>query len=290
MRRFSFLFLIAILSSCQPAEEPTSVEPSEESSAAASSDAMRAQDGETVVMFFTHVQGEKRQEFEGFLSFFDDTLRTIVAEDAEFAHNQSAFRALFPSEANEDGTLTYVFMGDPLREGAETSISTILARVYSEDEIPELRKPWDDAMARPQDSYGFVQAKNMNQGPGSKAVEGETVVMFFTYVRADKQQEFETFVDFLIDTLARISAEDEEFARGGSFRALYPSDPDEDGTLTYVFMGDPLLEGTETDISAILSRVYSEEEVAEHMKPWDDAMARPQDGYQFVQSKLLSTQ
>ncbi len=119
-----------------------------------------------------------------------------------------------------------------------------------------------------------------------RAKEGETVVMFFTHVKADKRTQFEEFFDFINNTMDRIGAEDPEFARQtGTFRALYPAEPNEDGTLTYVFVGDPLIEGTETGIRPILSRVYSDEEVDQHVQKWTDSLARGQDVYRFVQSK-----
>ncbi len=41
-----------------------------------------------------------------------------------------------------------------------------------------------------------------------RAEEGEAVVMFFTYVKADKRAQFEEFVDFMNTTVDQIAAED----------------------------------------------------------------------------------
>lgn len=154
------LALITTFWSCRSAEEPPEAEPEPTNEATtSSSDPLRARDGESVVMFFTHIEADARESFEGFVDFFSETMAEIGAEDEEFARQSQTFQALYPSEPNEDGTLTYVFVGDPLIDGTDTQIESILSRVYSEEEIEEHMKPWTEAQARPQDSYRFVQSR-----------------------------------------------------------------------------------------------------------------------------------
>ena len=193
---------------------------------------------------------------------------------------------LSPQKPNEDGTLTYAFLADPLHPGTETDIEATLSRIHSKEEVAELLKPWEAALAKPQDAFDFVQTKALNPSSKHKAMKGEEVVLFFTYVRPEKRAEFEGFLDFANGAIATIAAGDADFARkNATFRVLHAPKPLEDGSLLYVFMGDPLLEGTETEIQPILARLYSQDEIDQHLKPWDEAVIR-QETYQFVQSEF----
>jgi hypothetical protein len=288
MSRLFAVLVVLAFSSCRSEEKPVTPAPAAEAKPAADSDGRetRAEIGNDVLVVLTYVKGDQREPFEKFVAFMGDTMDKIGATDAEFARKTGTFRMLSPQKPNEDGTLTYAFVGDPLYEGTETGLEPILSRVHSKEEIAELVKPWDAAMAKPQEGFDFVQTKLINPDSEHQAMKGEEVVMFFTYVRPEKRAEFEGFIEFFNGAMATLGAGDADFARkSGTFRALYAPKPMEDGSLLYVFMGDPLLEGTETGIQPILARLYSQEEIDKHVKPWDEAVIR-QETYQFVQSEF----
>jgi hypothetical protein len=288
MIRMLAILLFFAFSGCRSEEEPATPAPSVETEPdeTPQSRELRAEAGNDVLVVLTYVKADQREPFEKFAAFMGDTMDRIGATDAEYARKTGTFRMLSPQKPNEDGTLTYAFIADPLFEGTETDIEATLSRVHSKEEIAELLKPWDEARAKPQDAFELVQSNAINPGSKHKAMIGEPVVMYFTYVRPEKRAEFEGFVDFLNRAVESIGKEDAEYAKKSrTFRALYPSEPLEDGTLLYVFMGDPLLDGTETGIQPILARLYSQDEIDKQVKPWDEAVIR-QEAYQLVQSEF----
>lgn len=68
-------------------------------------------------------------------------------------------RFLYPAKQNEDGTYTYVFLMDPVIEGAEYDIEILLINAYGEGKIKKYGQQWHDFLASPQVAYSLIQSK-----------------------------------------------------------------------------------------------------------------------------------
>ena len=77
---------------------------------------LRADEGELVWIILNHVKPDKRQQFEEFMDImnlvFDDLIKADKVSTEE-AMVWKQMRFLHPTEANEDGSYTYVFLADP---------------------------------------------------------------------------------------------------------------------------------------------------------------------------------
>ena len=73
-----------------------------------------------------------------------------------------------------------------------------------------------------------------------RAANGEPMWIRLNYVKADKRELFEHFIhDILRPAVERVEP---DMAR--QVRFLHPTEPNEDGTYTYVFLMDPVIENT----------------------------------------------
>jgi hypothetical protein len=113
-----------------------------------------------------------------------------------------------------------------------------------------------------------------------RAVEGEQMWVLLNQVKADRRQEFERF---MYEFMMPIAAKTEPDVLNRT-RILHPTQPNEDGTYTYIFLMDPVVAGGEYDIWKLLLKVYSPEQAEEHVKLWNESLASPQIGYVVTQS------
>ena len=67
-------------------------------------------------------------------------------------------------------------------------------------------------------------------------------------------------------------------------RALYPTQPEADGTYMYAFLMDPWLPDASYDFGVLLRQAYTEEETQAYLRLWEDVQAAPQTVHEFVQS------
>ncbi len=129
-----------------------------------------------------------------------------------------------------------------------------------------------------------MQAKTSEHIDGARetvrAVNGERMWIRLNHVKADKRELFERF----IHNILRPAVEQVESAMFRQVRFLHPTEPNEDGTYTYVFLMDPLIEGADYGIRDLLKRAYGEEQAAAYDRMWDEAVASPQTGYELIQS------
>jgi hypothetical protein len=116
-----------------------------------------------------------------------------------------------------------------------------------------------------------------------RAVNGQRMWIRLNHVKADKRELFERYIhDILRPAVERV-----EPAMARQVRFLHPTEPEEDGTYTYVFLMDPLIEGAsydEYDIGTLLRRAYGDTQAEEYDRMWDEALASPQTGYELLQS------
>lgn len=67
-------------------------------------------------------------------------------------------------------------------------------------------------------------------------------------------------------------------------RALYPSQPNNDGTYTYAFLMDPWIADAPYLFTVLFPQVYTEEETQAYLRIWEEVQAAPQTVHAFVQS------
>jgi hypothetical protein len=129
-----------------------------------------------------------------------------------------------------------------------------------------------------------MQAKTSHHMDGARetvrAVSGERMWIRLNHVKADKRELFERYIHDIL----RPAVEQVEPAMFRQVRFLHAMEPNEDGTYTYVFLMDPLIEGADYEITNLLKRAYGEEQAAAYDQMWDKALASPQTGYELIQS------
>jgi hypothetical protein len=67
-------------------------------------------------------------------------------------------RFLRPAQQNEDGTYSSVFLMDPLVEGADYDILSLLEKAYGVEKAEEYIQLWTESLAGPQVGYDLVQS------------------------------------------------------------------------------------------------------------------------------------
>ncbi len=112
-----------------------------------------------------------------------------------------------------------------------------------------------------------------------RAGPGQPVWVVLNHVKADQRANFERFVHEILNRMAETKAPDQ--AR--QLRVLHPTTANDDGTYTYVFLMDPLVVGGDYSFDQ-LTPFYGEEKASEYLHLWEDALARPQVGYEVVHS------
>jgi hypothetical protein len=120
--------------------------------------ARRAQPGDTIYVIEYTVVAPRREVFERFFadSYFP-ALRRVGSTDTTVARVLRQSRLLAPTRANEDGTLSYLLILDPVVHGASYNISELLRRVYSPAESDRLYRQLTESWARPFVARPYVQ-------------------------------------------------------------------------------------------------------------------------------------
>lgn len=97
---------------------------------------------------------------------------------------------------------------------------------------------------------------------GPRAAAGETVWMVYNFVKPESRQAYERFLhDVFWPMGERLEGSDLERKRAFSHtRILHPTAANEDGTYTYAFVMDPVIEGAEYRILRLLQKGYGEAE------------------------------
>jgi hypothetical protein len=123
---------------------------------------LRADEGELVWIILNHVKPDKREQFEKFNDIMSQIFDDLIKEDklsADEAMVIKHMRVLHPTEANEDGSYTYIFLMDPWIEGVKSSIGYWLRTKYSEEEAKKYGQMFSDSLMHPQVSYMSKQRK-----------------------------------------------------------------------------------------------------------------------------------
>jgi hypothetical protein len=113
-----------------------------------------------------------------------------------------------------------------------------------------------------------------------RAAEGEQMWVLLNHVKADKREQHERIVHHILMPAVRQVAP----SALRHTRYLHPAEQNEDGTYTYAFLMDPLIEGTDYDILSLLHKAYGKDKAEEYIGLWNESLASPQVGYHLVQS------
>jgi hypothetical protein len=116
---------------------------------------------------------------------------------------------------------------------------------------------------------------------------GDTVYLIEHYVRADRRQQFEEFVETVLWPAFQRSAARSP-ARGRAWRQtrlLRPTTANEDGTYTYTFVLDPVVRGESYNVLDLLGEAYPEEEAKQHYARFTDTWARDFTSRPFIQGR-----
>jgi hypothetical protein len=114
----------------------------------------------------------------------------------------------------------------------------------------------------------------------NRASEGDQVRVVLQHVKADQWEVHKDFVmNILIPAAEKIAP-----TEMANLRFLYPTEPNEDGTYTSIWLMDPVIEEGNYQILDILQKVYGDQQGEEYYKLWKEPLASPQVGYGVMQS------
>lgn len=140
-----------------------------------------------------------------------------------------------------------------------------------------------------------LAACGLTSGPGSpggagsraRAQPGDTVYLVEHYVRPERRQEFEAFVDGVLWPAFQRSMATNPARRRvlRQLRLLRPVAPNDDGTYTYTFVLDPVVSGESYSVLDLLREVYPEEEAKQHYGRFTETWARDFTSRPFIQGR-----
>jgi hypothetical protein len=118
----------------------------------------RAVEGDTLFLAFLDVKAESKEEFERLSHEMLFDRISEADQTAEFISTKT--RMMHPSEANEDGTYTYLIMFDPMYSGEYNfTTSNLYSKIYGEEKGKELDDQLAETLAGAQKSYKLIQSK-----------------------------------------------------------------------------------------------------------------------------------
>ena len=113
-----------------------------------------------------------------------------------------------------------------------------------------------------------------------RVMVGEKVLLLLNHIKAEKRGDFEHFIQsILAPAVMRVAPDLHD-----RVRALFATQPEQDGSYTYVLLIEPLMAEASYDIAEVLYKAYPSEEASVYLRIWEEAQAAPQTGYEIVQS------
>jgi hypothetical protein len=119
----------------------------------AEDDTEYARPGETMWVLLNHIKADKREQFERFVR----EVLEPVAKQVE-PNTVRHVRLLLPTAPNEDGSYTYIFLMDPVIDGADYTIIGTLAKIHGQEAAEGYRREFEACFAQPQIAYEVVQS------------------------------------------------------------------------------------------------------------------------------------
>ncbi|MPR35446.1 hypothetical protein [Salmonirosea aquatica] len=128
------------------------------SGAANAQSRMMAKSGETVWIFINPVKADKREQFEKFLHeiFWPGAKKLSAADQKVFRQT----RILHPTKPENDGSYAYIFVMDPVIDGADYDIPSLLKKMYGEAKGMEYNELFESSLNGPQIGYIEKQSKD----------------------------------------------------------------------------------------------------------------------------------
>ena len=118
----------------------------------------RAVEGDTLFLAFLDVKSEGKKEFE---RLSHEMLFDRISEaDQQAEYIATRVRMLHPSEADEDGTFSYLFIFDPMYSGSyDFTTTNLFDQIYGEERGKELDEQLMETLAGDQRSYTMIQSR-----------------------------------------------------------------------------------------------------------------------------------
>jgi hypothetical protein len=119
---------------------------------------LMAKPGEEVWVWSYPVKADKRKQYEHFVHdiFWPGASKLPAAEQRVFRQT----RVMHPTEANPNGTYTYLFIMDPLIKGADYDIESLIKKMYGQKQGAEHYKLFQGALAGKDVGYKVNQSKD----------------------------------------------------------------------------------------------------------------------------------
>ncbi|WP_128548491.1 hypothetical protein [Larkinella soli] len=123
------------------------------------------------------------------------------------------------------------------------------------------------------------------QTPHTVAKQNETVWVIAYPVKAAKRAQYERFIHEIFWPGAKnLPAAEQKVFR--QTRVMHPTEPEADGSYSYLFIMDPVIKGADYGIESLLKKMYGEKKANEYFKLFKDAVVEKNyKAYRVVQSK-----
>ena len=118
-------------------------------------DRYRAVKEEPVWVLINKIKADKKEVFEELM--YNDIMKNSKEAGGVQADIVSTVRILNPMNPDEDGNFTYVFIMDPMIEGVDYNIRSVLLQFFGEEVANEKVKLWADCYVEPQYGYSLTQ-------------------------------------------------------------------------------------------------------------------------------------
>lgn len=117
-----------------------------------------------------------------------------------------------------------------------------------------------------------------------RAAKGDTVWVIVNHIKADKKEQFEKFIaGTLWGASKQLKGKDQAVFK--QTRVLYPTKPEADGTLSYIFIMDPLVNGGDYNLHSLLGKIYGDQKALEYENVFNETAASEQTMYVEIQSE-----
>jgi len=113
-----------------------------------------------------------------------------------------------------------------------------------------------------------------------RAAQGQPVLVSLSTIKPDKRDDFRRYIDEVKAPVVRATSPEAH----ASVRLLEPSQPNPDGTWTFVWIMDPVVEGEDYEMEPMYEAFYGPEHAQERLREWDECHACDQVCYELVQS------
>jgi hypothetical protein len=92
------------------------------------------------------IKTDKREQFEDYVRKFDAAAAKVSVIDPAIKQMVTQTRLLKATKANEDGTFTYIWLMDPLVEGAVYDMGVILEKAMPKADADALIQQFTDSI------------------------------------------------------------------------------------------------------------------------------------------------